>query len=135
MVTAMTTALRYPVMSMPFPCAPVGGGSHGPSDMAHLRTCSVGYRDSCEADVMHFEEIDAADGRMHADAVKRSRHYSQVAAVVVLCVRGRLPRQQTYRSENLSDRYALAHAVKTGKDFASGRVAICRLRHEILLIP
>ena len=80
---------------------------------------------------MHFEEIDAGDYRIYAGAVERTRQFGYVAAVVVVRVRGRLPKQETYRNENLSGgfawasaREALTHAIKAGKDFASNRVAV-----------
>ena len=80
---------------------------------------------------MHFEEADTGDYRIYAGAIERSRQFGYVAAVVVVRVRGRLPRQETYRNENLSGGYAwaspreaLTHALKAGKDFASNRVAV-----------
>ena len=78
---------------------------------------------------MHFEEADAGDYRIYAGAVERPRQYGYVAAVIVMRVRGRLPKLETYRNENLSGgfawptaREALKHALTTGKN-----IALCRV--------
>ncbi|WP_077038250.1 hypothetical protein [Pelomonas sp. KK5] len=80
---------------------------------------------------MHFEEVDAGDYKIYAGAVERSKQYGYVAAVVVVRVRGRLPKTEAYRNEALSGgfawaspREALTHAIKAGKDFAFNRIAM-----------
>lgn len=77
---------------------------------------------------MHFEEVDAGDYRIYAGAMERPRQYGYVAAVVVVRMRGRMPRQETYRDESLaggfawaSPREALRFAVNAGRD-----VVMCR---------
>ena len=96
-----------------------------------LRNFAVMWQHSDGVDNMHFEEVDAGDYRIYAGAVERSRQYGYVAAVVVVRVRGRLPKQETYRNESLASGYpwasareALTCAIKAGKDFAFGRVAV-----------
>jgi len=78
---------------------------------------------------MHFEEVESGDYKIYAGAIERSRQFGYVAAVVVVRVRGRLPRQETFRNENLSGgfawpspREALQHAIKAGKDYAANRI-------------
>lgn len=77
---------------------------------------------------MHFEEVDAGDYRIYAGAMERPRQFGYVAAVVVVRMRGRLPRQEAYRDESLaggfawaSPREALRFAVNAGRD-----VVMCR---------
>ena len=78
---------------------------------------------------MYFEEVESGDYKIYAGAIERSRQFGYVAAVVVVRVRGRLPRQETFRNENLSGgfawaspREALQHAIKAGKQYAANRI-------------
>lgn len=72
---------------------------------------------------MHFEEVDAGDYRIYAGAMERPRSFGYVAAVVVMQVRGRAARQETFRDENLAGGYgwaspgdALRFAINAGRD-------------------
>jgi hypothetical protein len=78
---------------------------------------------------MHFDEVDAGDYRIYAGAVERPRQFGYVAAVVVVRVRGRLPRQEAFRDESLAGGFAwsspaeaLRFAVNAGRD-----VVMCRV--------
>lgn len=72
---------------------------------------------------MHFEEVDAGDFRIYAGAIERHKAFGYVAAVVVVRVRGKQPRQEAFRDENLAGGYgwaspadALRFAVNAGRD-------------------
>jgi hypothetical protein len=78
---------------------------------------------------MHFDEVDAGDYRIYAGAVERPRQFGYVAAVVVVRLRGRQPKVEAFRDENLADGYgwsspkeALRFAINAGRD-----VVMCRI--------
>lgn len=47
---------------------------------------------------MHFEEVDTGDYRIYAGAIEQPRAFGYVAAVVVVRLRGSMPRQETFRN-------------------------------------
>jgi len=78
---------------------------------------------------MHFEEVDTGDYRIYAGAMNRLNSYGYVAAVVVMRVRGELPRQEAYRDEALAGGFgwsspaeALRFAINAGRDFVMCRI-------------
>ncbi len=72
---------------------------------------------------MHFEEVDTGDYRIYAGAIEQPRAFGYVAAVVVVRLRGSMPRQETFRNESLAGGYgwptpseALRFAINAGRD-------------------
>jgi len=78
---------------------------------------------------MYFDEADTGDYRIYAGAMDRLNSYGYVAAVVVMRVRGGLPRQEAFRDESLAGGFcwstpkeALQFALNAGRD-----VVMCRI--------
>lgn len=78
---------------------------------------------------MHFDEVDTGDYRIYAGAMEKPRQFGYVAAVVVVRVRGKLPRREAFRDESLAGGFAwaspseaLRFAINAGRD-----VIMCRV--------